>query len=115
MLPQELPPGPISEVARTFGDKFVAGLESLPVGQWGGPVESAYGLHVVLLTERTIPSRPALVELRPVVAREFLAERQRTQLQELYKALLAKYTVTIEAPAEVKAPAKAARAEGGAK
>jgi hypothetical protein len=115
MLPRELPPGPVSEVARTFGDKFVAGLEGLPVGQWGGPVESAYGLHVVLLTERTTPSRLALVELRPLVVREFLAERQRTQLQDLYRALLAKYTVTIEAPAVVKAPTEAARADGGAK
>jgi parvulin-like peptidyl-prolyl isomerase len=114
MLPQELPPGPISEVARTFGDEFVAGVESLPVGQWGGPVESAYGLHVVLLTERATPPPPALAELRPLVAREFLAERQRTRLEELYKGLLAKYTVTIEA-AEVKAPAKAARVEGGTK
>lgn len=115
MLPPELPMGPVSEVTRTFGAKFAAGVDALPVGQWGGPVESAYGLHLVLVTERTTPSPPALAEVRPLVAREFLAERQRRRLEELYKNLLARYTVTIEQPTERPTPAKAASAGGGAK
>lgn len=104
-LPQELPLGPLDEVARTFGDEFASSLDRLQVGQWDGPVLSAYGLHLVLVSERTTPARPALAELRPLVAREFLAERQRAQLEQFYKTLLAKYTVTLEAPA---------KAEGGA-
>jgi hypothetical protein len=100
MLPRELPLGPVSEVSRTFGDKFAAGVSDLEPGQWGGPVESAYGLHLVLVTDRVVSSRPALEDVRPLVMREVLAERQRTQLQDLYKRLLAKYTVTIEMPAE---------------
>jgi parvulin-like peptidyl-prolyl isomerase len=77
-------------------------------------VESAYGLHLVLVTERTTPSLPALAEVRPLVAREFLAERQRRGLEELYRNLLTRYTVTIE-PSEEPALAKAASAGGGAK
>jgi len=115
LLPQELPLGPASEVERTFGARFAAVVDGLPPGQWSGPVGSAYGLHLVLVTERVAAPRPALADVRPLVLREFLAERQRTQLQELYKGLLAKYAVTIELPAEHQTPAKAARAVGGAR
>jgi parvulin-like peptidyl-prolyl isomerase len=87
-------------VARTFGDKFAAGIDALEPGLWGGPVESSYGLHLVLITERVAAAGPALADVRPLVVRELLAERSRTQLDEIYKSLLAKYTVTVEMPAE---------------
>jgi hypothetical protein len=61
------------------------------------------------VTDRVVAPRPVLEDVRPLVTREVLAERQRTQLQKLYKGLLAKYTVTIEMPAE---DPKAGRAEG---
>ena len=57
----------------------------------------------------------SLAEVRPLVERELLAERRRTQLQALYERLLAKYTVTIEMPKEEKKPAPATPGEGGAK
>ena len=112
MLPGELPLGPVSEVSRTFGDKFATGVAALEPGQWGGPVESAYGLHLVLVTEREAAPRPALADVRPLVLREFLAQRSRTQLDELYKGLLAKYTVTFETPGEPKKKQAAASTAG---
>jgi parvulin-like peptidyl-prolyl isomerase len=78
-------------------------------------VESAYGLHLVLVSERTTPAQPALADVRPLVVRELLAEVQRNRLQELYKALLAKYTVTLLELPEEKTQARAARAERGAR
>jgi len=115
MLPRELPLGPLSEVTRAFGAEFAARVDALPPGQWTGPVESPYGLHLVLVSERVAPAPPALVDVRPVVERELLAERRRTQLQALYERLLAKYTVTIEMPKEEKKPAAAATAGGGSR
>ena len=43
---------PAGEVARLFGDKFAATLDGLPPGRWQGPVESAYGVHLVFVSER---------------------------------------------------------------
>jgi parvulin-like peptidyl-prolyl isomerase len=98
MLPRELPPGPLAEVARSFGSEFAERVAALAPGEWAGPVESPYGLHLVLVSERVAPARPALAELRPAVERELLAERRRDGLQALYEQLLQKYTVSIEMP-----------------
>ena len=55
MLPTEQPLAPIREVARSFGDEFAQELMKIEPGQWKGPVESPYGLHVVLIRERLLP------------------------------------------------------------
>jgi parvulin-like peptidyl-prolyl isomerase len=115
MLPRELPLGPLSEVTRAFGTEFAAQVDAVPQGQWAGPVESPYGLHLVLVPERVASARPALAEVRPLVERELLAERRRTQLQALYERLLAKYTVAIEMPKEAKKQTSAAKAGGGSR
>jgi hypothetical protein len=110
MLPGELPLGPLSEVARAFGTGFAAKVDALAPGQWSGPIESPYGLHLVLVTERVAPTRPALADVRPLVEREYLAERRKAQLQALYERLLKKYTVSIEMPKEDgKTPASGAK------
>jgi parvulin-like peptidyl-prolyl isomerase len=100
MLPAELPLGPLSEVSRAFGSEFAAKVDALAPGQWSGPIESPYGLHLVLVSDRVAAPRPALADVRPVVEREYLAERRRAQLQALYERLLKKYTVSIEMPKE---------------
>ena len=98
MLPRELPLGPVFEVTRAFGTEFATRVEAVAPGQWIGPVESPYGLHLVLVTGRVAPAPPVLADVRPLVERELMAERRRAQLQALYERLLARYTVTIEMP-----------------
>jgi parvulin-like peptidyl-prolyl isomerase len=100
MLPAELPLGPLSEVARSFGSEFAEKVAALAPGEWQGPLESPYGLHLVLVVERVGPARPSLADVRPLVEREFTAERRRAQLEALYDRLLKKYTVAIEMPRE---------------
>jgi hypothetical protein len=95
MLPAETPLGSLREVTVTFGKDFTARLAALETGKWEGPLESAYGLHLVLVTGRALEQLdPALV--RPMVERELLAERRQKELQALYERLLAKYQVRIE-------------------
>ncbi len=113
MLPRELPTGPLSEVARAFGTDFAGRIDALEPGEWAGPVESPYGLHLVLVEERVAPSAPALAEVRSVVERELLAERRRTRLQALYERLLGKYAVTIEMPKPEKTAASSAASGAG--
>ena len=112
MLPSEQPLVPLREVARSFGDDFAQELMKIEPGQWTGPVESPYGLHLVLVQERVAGAAPELAEIRPVVEREVLAERRKRNLDTLYERLLEKYTVTIEKPKATPPPAAAAGAGG---
>ncbi len=84
------------EVARQFGDKFAAALNGLPVGQWQGPVESAYGVHLVFVGARPEGRAPALADVRDAVRREWEEARRLEASEKSYLALLKHYTVTIE-------------------
>jgi hypothetical protein len=53
----------VREVDQTFGPAFGEQLVEAPVGEWFGPVESAYGLHLVRVLERTEPRIPDFDEL----------------------------------------------------
>ncbi|MBE0627879.1 MAG: peptidyl-prolyl cis-trans isomerase [Burkholderiales bacterium] len=96
MLPQEVPLARRSDIARVFGQDFAERIESIAPGSWAGPVESGYGLHLVLIRERVAAKVPELAAIRPAVERELTAERRRRQLAAMYERLLAKYTVLVE-------------------
>jgi hypothetical protein len=86
------------DVGSVFGENFVAALGNLPTGQWHGPVESGYGVHVVYLSGRT-ESRPLpLAEVREAVRREWTSAQRAQAAAQFYASLLRKYEVTIEAP-----------------
>jgi parvulin-like peptidyl-prolyl isomerase len=98
MLPAEQPLEPLREISRTFGDEFAQHLLKVEPGQWTGPLESPFGLHLVLVRDHVAGVAPPLAEIRPLVEREVLAERRKADLRSLYDRLLAKYTVEIETP-----------------
>jgi len=98
MLPPESDLEPLYEVTRTFGADFAARIDSIVPGKWSGPVESGYGLHLVLVRRRVEGSLPDLATVRPAVEREFLADRRTRQLATMYEGLLKKYRVVIESP-----------------
>lgn len=100
LLPLEVTPSRVSDIARQFGDSFATAVEALEPRQWTGPVESGYGLHLVYLTEKDAGSAPTLDQVRDDVTREFLAARRAAGLDSLYQRLGRKYRITIERPAQ---------------
>jgi hypothetical protein len=87
---------PSSEIAKQFGEKFAAKLGELRPGQWDGPVESGYGVHLVRISERTEGRLPALPEVRDAVRREWTNARRLESNEKFYAELLKRYVVTIE-------------------
>ena len=83
---------------KQFGEKFAASLGEMPAGQWHGPIESGFGVHLVLLSERTDGSMPALEDVRAAVRREWTNARRMEANEKFYQTLLQRYTVTIERP-----------------
>lgn len=96
MLPAEVDRAPRGEVERLFGTLFANALSGLPLGQWSGPVESSFGLHVVLVRQREAEREPVLEEVRGEVQRDFLAERKAGQIDAMYRELRERYRVVIE-------------------
>jgi len=114
MLENEFKALPAREVVKQFGEKFAATLGEMPIGQWQGPIESGFGVHLVLMTERTDGSMPALEDVRAAVRREWINARRLEVNEKFYRTLLQRYTVTIERPevaknADVKRVAAAQR------
>jgi PPIC-type PPIASE domain len=87
-----------TDVARDFGGKFAAALQNLPIGEWRGPVESGFGLHLVFLSKRTEGRVPELDEVREVVRREWANDFRVETDEKFYQSLLNRYTVIVERP-----------------
>ena len=96
LLPLELPPSELRDISRQFGDAFAAAISPLEPGQWAGPIESGFGLHLVLVTAATPGLAPDLAQVRQEVAREVLAARRTAALDSLYQRLSGKYRISIE-------------------
>jgi hypothetical protein len=97
LLPGSLSNATSSEIERTFGSDFAASLEALPVGEWSGPVASAFGVHLVNIEQSKSSRIPSLDEVRDAVERDATRARLDELNDELYEALREKYPVRITA------------------
>ena len=88
----------LSQIEWLFGEKFAAALERLERGVWAGPIESGYGLHLVLVIAREEGRVPELAEVRDAVVREWTTARRKELADAFYRGLRARYDVVIEWP-----------------
>lgn len=80
----------------TFGTGVFAALEDLPTGEWGGPVQSGFGVHLIRVTERQDAVVPEFATVREQVLRDWLkAEAERFEA-DAYQRMLDRYDVEIE-------------------
>ncbi len=86
------------ELADLFGRGFADGLGALTVAtdRWQGPVQSAYGWHLVRLSSRSEPRQPPLEEVSDAVRRDYLQERRRRANDDFYQALRGRYEIQLE-------------------
>ena len=87
------------EILRVMGSQFLAGLQSLPVGSWHGPIESEFGLHLVKLSERIEGVVPPLEDIRDHVSYEWTSAKREETNEASYSALRERYIVTFAEPA----------------
>jgi hypothetical protein len=99
MLPSEMPLSSRSDVSRLFGNGFADEVLKLESGRWSGPIESAYGLHLVFASERTEGRLPSLAQIRPLVEEDVLSERRDREIDAMYNHLLERYHVTVKTQA----------------
>jgi ADP-ribosylglycohydrolase len=101
-----------SEIARSFGERFAEDAIKLEQGDWTGPVYSAYGGHLLKVSERIEERQPELADIRALVEREYLVQRRKEQKDLTYQKLREAYEVTVETlPSAPLASAQAAMGE----
>lgn len=100
LLPPEIAPAAKSRIAREFGSPFAEAIASVPQGMWTGPIESAYGTHLVFVTLSEPGRLPALAQVREAVLREWTNARREELLEASYARHLARYSVTVERPVD---------------
>ena len=84
-------------ISQTFGPAFAEALDKIAPGQWTGPVESDFGVHLVRVTEYQAGRLPALAEVRTAVEREWANDKRKAFEDQRFAALLTRYRITIEA------------------
>jgi peptidyl-prolyl cis-trans isomerase C len=85
-------------LGKEFGPQFAQAVAKLPTGSWQGPIESAFGWHLVFV-DTEIPGRvPAFEEVEGDVKTAWLGEQKALAWEKAYKDMRAKYTVLLPAP-----------------
>jgi len=98
LLPSRFEKTSAPETARLFGENFATQLATIEPGEWAGPIESSYGLHLVRVDARVPGAAPPLANVRDSVLRDLLNDRRKQELDAQYSKLRARYTVVVEPP-----------------
>lgn len=93
VLPAELTLATTQDVSSRFGPTFADSLFDLPVGGWGGPVHSSFGLHVVKVTEDVPSYTPSFEEARDKVLVDVGDQRKVAAEAGLAAALASEYEI----------------------
>jgi len=96
LLPHRMTRTPADLVARDFGASFAAALETVPVGEWVGPIDSSFGAHDVRVSDRTPAVAPQLAAVRDHVVREWENDRRQRARNDAYTKMRGEYQVSIE-------------------
>lgn len=101
LLPDYIDNTPASAIARGFGSDFAAALADLPDSEWSGPIESAYGVHLVYIESRKTAQVPSLDEVRTEVAYDLTKSRAEATAAAVFEELKARYTIRYDSDALV--------------
>ena len=84
------------KVAQSFGRDFADALFKFETETWQGPVISAYGFHLVRVSQRTESRLKTLDEILNKVSSDWRYTRRKEANQKAYAKLRKKYEVVIE-------------------
>lgn len=100
MLQKQYAQRSIREIGDLFGREFAAGLAALaPAQEWQGPLRSAYGWHVVQLSNATDSRIIPFDEVRDRVLADWQQAQRQAANAEYYRSLRERYQVQMPAPA----------------
>lgn len=93
LIPNEFSGETFRAVERLFGKSFTDEVFTFETGSWQGPVESAYGFHLVFVSEIAGAYVPELSEIWDEVEREWMLERKTEFKEQQYQQIKKKYHI----------------------
>jgi peptidyl-prolyl cis-trans isomerase C len=88
------------ELEKQLGAEFAAAVLPLPENTWSGPIPSAYGQHLVKVTDRTPGRLPTLQDVRGKVETDLRYETRKAAEEQGYLEVAGKYRVNISSDAQ---------------
>lgn len=96
MLPDRFTLASFQEIAGVFGDGFAKAITAIEAPGWQGPFPSAYGLHLVNVSQVEPGHAATLAEVRGDMRLDWLREQQQQQDEQFYQELRDRYAVKID-------------------
>lgn len=98
MLPATIPLSTEKEVAALFGDTFAKSAIATADQNWSEPIKSAYGYHLIYITERQPARIPSLYDIHETLSADWTRAKQQDVKEEYLKRLRKNYSVHIDWP-----------------
>jgi len=98
LLGHALPARTQAELEREFGASFAREVFALEPGRVSEPIASSYGLHLVVVHERSAGGQARLEAERARIAAELTREREAAALRFALDALRARYEIRVQDP-----------------
>jgi hypothetical protein len=83
-------------VSNVFGDQFANALSTVEPGVWSGPLQSGYGMHLVLITAKEAGRAPAFETVRDKVLAEWRRDSEQKTARDYLARLREKYGVELD-------------------
>jgi parvulin-like peptidyl-prolyl isomerase len=83
------------EIKRNFGELFLLLIQELPVNEWSGPHESAFGEHIVFLKDVSAGFLPPLEKVISRVQQDYLTQAQDEAVAKYIDEIRSEYSVVI--------------------
>lgn len=84
------------QVTSVLGPEFARRVFALAPGQWHGPVESGYGLHLVRIVKKQAAQPREFAAVKDEVLKLWREQREQEGREQYFAALLKKYDVIVD-------------------
>lgn len=85
----------LDDLGRDYGEAFAKAVQTAPIGQWVGPVQSAYGLHLIRVESRSGAAVAPFESVRADVRDDWLAEQRAANNTAFLAGLRKRYRVVV--------------------
>lgn len=96
LLPVSMNLETTKSIRNTFGSEFLAQITGGDLQQWGGPVYSGFGTHLVNISLNQNPKPLTFEQSKNIVAVDYIQSQREQAAANYYKNLRSQYRIAIE-------------------